>query len=65
MKKHSISAFAPLVLGGLAPTLGLQTAILLCAIPFAIAGITTLFLPSTEALRARAEAEAAAAAAAK
>lgn len=56
---RGISAFAPVILGGLATTYGLQTSILLCSIPFLIAGIATLFLPSTEALRPATETAAA------
>ncbi len=52
---RGFSAFAPVALGGLATSYGLQTSILLCAIPFLLAAITTLFLPSTEALRASAK----------
>ena len=47
---RGISAFAPFVLGGIATIYSLQTSILLCAIPWIVAGIVTAFLPSTEAL---------------
>jgi len=55
---RGISAFAPAILGGLATTYSLQTSILFCSIPFLVAGIATLFLPSTEAARAPVEAAA-------
>ena len=59
---RGISAFAPFVLGGIATIYSLQTSILLCAIPWIVAGIVTAFLPSTEGLRKQvAEAEVAAA----
>jgi MFS family permease len=47
---RGVSAFVPFIMGGLATVYGLQTSILLCAIPFLIAGIATAFLPSTEGL---------------
>lgn len=54
------SAFAPVILGSIATSHTLQTSILLCTIPFLLAGVATAFLPSTEATRqlsARAGAE--------
>ncbi|PTW59463.1 sugar phosphate permease [Breoghania corrubedonensis] len=48
---RGVSAFAPLVLGGLATTFSLQTLILLCSIPFLAAGLLTLLLPPSENLR--------------
>jgi MFS family permease len=45
---RGFSALAPLVLGGLATHYSLQTSILLCAIPFLVAGIAAAFLPATE-----------------
>lgn len=48
---RGISAFAPVVLGGIATVYSLQVSILLCSIPFLIAGIATAFLPSTETIR--------------
>lgn len=54
------SAFAPVILGSIATSYSLQTSILICTIPFLLAGVATAFLPSTEATRllaARAGAE--------
>ncbi|NVO16059.1 MAG: MFS transporter [Rhodoplanes sp.] len=45
---RGVSAFAPFILGGIATAYSLQTAILICAVPFAIAAVLTAFLPRTE-----------------
>lgn len=45
---RGVSAFAPFILGGIATAYSLQTAILICAVPFLLSAILTAFLPSTE-----------------
>lgn len=52
---RGISAFAPVILGGLATTYSLQTSILFCSIPFLVAGLATLLLPATETRRPAAD----------
>jgi hypothetical protein len=47
---RGISAFAPVLFGGLAQIVSLQTALARCGLLFLIAGIVMLFLPNSEAL---------------
>ncbi|RAI35530.1 MFS transporter [Rhodoplanes roseus] len=57
---RGVSAFAPFILGGIATAYSLQTAILICAVPFLLSAILTAFLPSTEVRAAQATPAAAA-----
>jgi predicted MFS family arabinose efflux permease len=50
---RGVSAFAPFILGGIATAYSLQTAILICAVPFLLAAILTAFLPRTEVAAAQ------------
>jgi MFS family permease len=47
---RGVSAFAPVLFGGVAQMIGIQLALGVCGVLFLLAGIVMLFLPNTEVL---------------
>ena len=54
---RGVSAFAPVLFGGLAQMIGIQLALGVCGVLFLMAGIVMLFLPNTEVLAQKHSAE--------
>jgi MFS family permease len=54
---RGVSAFAPVLFGGLAQMIGIQLALGVCGVLFLLAGIVMLFLPNTEILAQKHSAE--------